>query len=65
MSDTSLLDDIKDWKDYLSENDTELEKIRLTTRTGRPCGKNAFVKTAEKITKRVLQSGKAGRPRKK
>ena len=65
VSDTSLLDEINDWKDYLSENDTELEKIRLTTRTGRPSGNNGFVKTAEKITKRVLQPGKAGRPRKK
>ncbi len=62
VNDTKLLDEINDWEDYLSENETELEKIRLTTRTGRPCDNNGFIKTAEKITKRVLPPGKAGHP---
>ncbi len=65
IDDSDLLREVSDWKAYLSENDNELEDIRLTTRTGRPFGRHTFVKTAEKITKRVLQPRKAGRPRKK
>ena len=64
VTDTDLLSEITDWKNYLSEGDNEIENIRLTTRTGRPLGTQAFLEIAEKTTQRELQPGKAGRPRK-
>ncbi len=63
VADTDLLGEIDNWKNYLSEDDKELENIRLTTRTGRPLGTHSFVERAEKTTQRELQPGKAGRPK--
>ena len=61
---SDLLKDIDDWQEYLSEQDHNIEKLRMNTRTGRPIGGVGFVKKAEKIVNRVLRPGKAGRPKK-
>jgi putative transposase len=63
VTESDLLKKIDDWQEYLSEQDSDIEKLRLNTRTGRPIGGESFVEKAEKIVSRVLRPGKAGRPR--
>ena len=49
--DCCLTEQIQDWPGYLEEKDDEelINIIRSTTRTGRPCGEEGFIKTAEEI----------------
>jgi putative transposase len=63
VTESDLLKDIDDWRQYLSGNDQDIETLRLNTRTGRPIGGDGFVLMAERIANRVLRPGKAGRPR--
>lgn len=65
VTDNDLLKEIDDWQKYLSDNDKDIEELRLHTRTGRPIGEESFITRAEKIAGRHLRLSKAGRPRKK
>ena len=56
-----------DWKAWLyavHHEDTNYERIRNHTRTGRPCGTDSFVAKLETLLKRTLRPKKGGRPRK-
>lgn len=63
-TDTDILKDIDNWRMFLLGTEKDLDVLRRKTRTGRPCGDSGFLAKAERITKRFLQPGKAGRPRK-
>jgi len=63
VSKSDLLKEIDDWQEYLSEQDNDIERLRLNTRTGRPIGDEGFLEKAEKLVSRALRPGKAGRPR--
>ncbi len=52
------------WKELLKSQPEEFKYFRERTRTGRPCGSEAFFKLAEKMTGRELIPRPAGRPRK-
>lgn len=54
-----------DWKELLGSDPEEMGMLREKARTGRPCGSDAFVEEAEKLTGRLLAPRSAGRPRKK
>jgi putative transposase len=58
---------IGDWSAWLRSPDSasELMDIRKSTRTGRPCGPDSFVKELERVTGRILMHRKTGRPRKR
>lgn len=58
--------EIKDWSEYLREKDDKeaLNSIWKNTRTGRPCGDEAFNRKIEKLTDRKLVALPHGRPRK-
>jgi putative transposase len=58
-----LLEDIKDWKKFLSQKMEIPKELLKKTRTGRPCGDNNFLKRIENITGRNLQLKKPGRPK--
>ncbi|MEN8136252.1 MAG: transposase, partial [Thermodesulfobacteriota bacterium] len=64
ITDTDILDEIDDWKMYLSDRDMDLDELRQKTRTGRPIGGEGFILKAEEIAGRCLRPGKAGRPKK-
>jgi REP-associated tyrosine transposase len=55
-----------DWSTWLTEEDDEdsLDRLRKSTRTGRPAGSASFIESLETIVGRSLRPGKAGRPRK-
>ena len=57
-----MLELISDWADYLDEpGQDEAQRIRVHTRTGRPLGDSAFIRTAELLTGRDLVPRKPGR----
>lgn len=58
---------IKYWAAYLREKEdkTEVEDIRQDTRTGRPCGDEAFGKKIEEAVGRRLMALPHGRPKKR
>lgn len=59
------LSGIKDWKEYLKEEDTEMVKeIRLKTERGLVVGTEKFVKNLEKKLNRSLKCLSQGRPKK-
>ena len=62
--DCHLVDHIRDWKEYLREDDDRdtIETLMKNTKTGRPCGDDMFVKYVEGLLGRKLGSGKMGRP---
>ncbi|MFH1619547.1 MAG: transposase [bacterium] len=62
VSKSDLLAEISNWKDFLMTEPAESEILRKTVRSGRPCGGENFVKTAEKLTRRILHPLPAGRP---
>lgn len=64
ISGPDILDEIDDWRMYLSDGDTDLEELRQKTRTGRPIGDEGFILKAEAIAGRCLRPDKAGRPKK-
>jgi putative transposase len=57
-----LLDEIKNWREYLDSPDTpeEVATIRKHSRTGRPTGSINFLKRLEVLTQRVLIKQKPG-----
>lgn len=61
-----VIDEIDDWKGYLSgeDNKNDLYLFRHHTGTSRPLGNNGFIKKLEKITGRILGKQKPG-PKKK
>lgn len=62
-----MLEEIDDWAAYLTEkgDETVIKNIRRVTKTGLPCGGEAFVKEIEAILDRKLTASPRGRPRKK
>ena len=69
--DLEQADHVGDWRAFLREEDDEaVRELRRTTRTGRPCGTESFVKRLENLLARPLTKRKSGpktdkRPRKK
>ena len=65
VADRTLLGLVSDWEDLLSsENEEESERLRLSTRTGRPAASDDFAEKVEKLTGRDPRPRKPGRPRK-
>lgn len=60
-----LVKELTDWSTYLSEerNADLVEDIRLSTRTGRPCGDDGFMMQVEGVLGRRLGALPRGRPR--
>jgi putative transposase len=54
-----------DWRAWLRETDEDelIQRLRLSTRTGRPFGDELFVGKAERATGRLLRPRPAGRPK--
>jgi putative transposase len=63
--DCYLLKEIGDWSAYLREKDqgSPMEEIRQNTRTGQPCGHEAFVGALEKASGRRLRALPRWQPR--
>ena len=62
--DTTLLNLVEDWKEFLREQDNKevVENLRKSTRTGRPFGNEKFVIHIESLISRILHPKKGGRP---
>jgi putative transposase len=58
------LDEISNWRDFLSKEPLEIDNLRKKIRSGRLCGEESFVKSIEKITGRMLEPCKVGRHKK-
>lgn len=56
--------EIKTYRDFLKQEEKEINLIRKTTSTGRPLGRDKFIKNIEKILDRDILPKRAGRPRK-
>jgi len=65
--DCPLVKEIRDWLEYLKEEDDKVmvDKIRSSTRTGRPCGDDGFMSRMEGLLGRQLKALSRGRPFKK
>jgi putative transposase len=61
-----LVERVPDWSAWLAgeEDQTAVELIRKSTRTGRPAGGEAFLDKLERLLGRRLRPLKPGRPRK-
>lgn len=65
VTDRTLLGLISDWENLLSsESEEESERLRLSTRTGRPAASDDFADNVEMLTGRDPRPRRAGRPRK-
>jgi putative transposase len=65
IADRTLLGLVLDWESLLSSEDEEVsEKLRLSTRTGRPVGNENFAEKVEVLTGRNPRPRRPGRPRK-
>ncbi len=55
------------WSDWLKAGDSQaqLEFIRKCTKTGRPCGRDSYIRELEQTTGRVLIPQRVGRPSKR
>ncbi len=64
-NDCYLVKEIKDWLSYLMEKEDKvlIDNIRSSTRTGRPCGDEVFIKKIENLLGRRLNALPKGRPR--
>jgi putative transposase len=64
--DCHIVKQIKDWSGYLREKEevSDIEEIRQSTKTGRPCGDDHFIQRLEKMLGRRLGALSWGRPRK-
>ena len=62
ISDNFLIDEIKDWRDYLTDNsdDNNSNFFIKNVDIGRPLGDNRFIEKLEKITGRSLKKKKPG-----
>ena len=57
---------ITDWEGFLAGGMVgEVDRLRMSTQTGRPAGDDAFIAKVEKVTGRDLSKGAPGRPRKR
>jgi putative transposase len=65
--DCHIVHEIGDWLEYLRAGDEAptVSRVRECTRTGRPCGDEAFSKKIEGILGKRLRTSIKGRPRKK
>lgn len=61
VDDLGPLSDIADWGDLLRSDPTQIDTLREHTRSGRPCGDDDFVFSAERITGRKLKKRHPGR----
>jgi putative transposase len=52
-----------DWRELLLEDPKEMDFIRKQSRTGRPCGSDAFIEMVERLTGHTLRPSPGGRPR--
>jgi len=59
-----MLHDVDDWRALLADDPTGTEKIRRSTRTGRPLGSESFLSYVEEVTGRDLRPRRPGRKRK-
>lgn len=65
VKDRTLLGLVTDWKEFLScEASTESDRLRQSTRTGRPAGNEQFIAAIESLTGRELKIKPVGRPSK-
>jgi putative transposase len=65
VKDRTLSGLISDWEGFLAGGMTgEVERLRMSTQTGRPAGDDVFIAKVENLTGRDLSKGKPGRPRK-
>ena len=53
----------KEWKDFLLQDPKEIDSVRKFTKTGRPLGNKNFLESLEKLSGRVLEIKKSGRPK--
>jgi putative transposase len=62
-----LEEEIGDWSSWLREGltDKDLKKIRECTKTGRPCGTDAFLDIVEKAAGRSVRKAPVGRKRRR
>ncbi|MEW6002823.1 MAG: transposase [Nitrospirota bacterium] len=62
--DCYLINEIDNWMEYLAEKDdvAMIDNIRLSTKTGRPCGDEYFIKAVEGLLERRLMALPKGRP---
>ncbi len=58
---SSLLEEVDDWRSLLEAESDEIENVRQHTRTGRPLGSDLFLEHLEAVTGRALRIRKAGR----
>ena len=67
MDVNALAAHVGSWKKFLRAalKESELGKLRMHTRTGRPLGSETFVDRVEKLIKRTVRPLKGGRPKKK
>ena len=65
VRESSLLEEVAEWRDLLEAESPEIETVRQHTRTGRPLGSDSFLEHLEAVTGRALRIRKAGRKPKK
>ena len=63
VTDRDLWGLVPRWRRFLAVEDDHVEQLCGKTRTGRPCGDEAFVKKIEKRTDRSLSPRTPGRPK--
>jgi len=65
VADRTMLGLVSDWENFLSsENEEDSERLRLSTRTGRPAGNDDFAEKVKMLTGRDPRPQRPGRPRK-
>lgn len=65
VADRTMLGLVSDWESLLSsENEEESNRLRLSTRTGRPASNEDFVEKVQQLTGRDPRPQRPGRPRK-
>jgi len=60
IGDMDMLEEIDDWRYFLSEENDNPDFLRAQTRSGRPCGNKTFYEKAEILTGRTLLPQKPG-----
>lgn len=65
VTESSLLFEITDWKQFLRTKSDYTDQLREKSRTGRPFGPDSFFSTVEKITGRDARPKPPGRPKNK
>jgi putative transposase len=65
VADRTMLGLVSDWENFLSsENEEDSERLRLSTRTGRPAGNDDFAEKVKMLTGGDPRPQRPGRPRK-